>query len=321
MNAMKTNMHRLLLLLALMAILLPGCGNKLSSHRTNEEGAAGVAGENKIYNLVDTGGADKHSSRTDDTKPSSPAPSAEAKAVSAETKIIKTAQLNFQVDSFEKSKKQISQSVEAENGYISNLEETDEGTRIRASYTIRVPAAGFDRLVENVLKQASYVSTSKIERKDVTEEYLDLKARMETEKLEEARIREILHQAKSIRDILEIETHLGGIREKIEAKEGRMKYLGHQAEYSTISATVYQTHPYARPPKSEDEKFFSRLRSSLGDGWTGLVEFIIFLITIWPVLIIIGIIIYFVLRQSKRKKQMNMSSPKKDNAVPPEMKK
>ena len=103
----------------------------------------------------------------------------EEQALSAETKIIKTAQLEFQVNDIQKSKQRISQLVGAEGGYIASLEESNDRERIQASFTIRVPASGFDSLVENILKEGMYVSNSKIERKDLTEEFLDLKARME----------------------------------------------------------------------------------------------------------------------------------------------
>jgi hypothetical protein len=316
---MEADMRRLSLLLAVIALFLPGCASRFSSEET-----AGVAAvpDSKHYGLLD---ADKSANSSgsagrESAKSSTPS-SAEAKSTSAETKIVKTARIDFQVDSIEKSKKQISQLVDTEKGYISNLEETSDGRRMQASFTIRVPAAGFDRLVENVLKQASYVNTSKIERRDVTEEYLDLKARMETEKAMEVRFREILHQAKSIKEILELETAIGELREKIEAKEGRMKYLAHQSEYSTISALVYQTLPYTRPPRSEDERFFSRLKSSLANGWAGLVEFIIGLATIWPAWIIIGGGTYLILRLIKRNKRLNRSADKKNAAIIPEQKK
>jgi hypothetical protein len=281
-------MRRLSLLLIVMVIFLPACINKLTSSRYSSEdrGEAGAGGG---------GGRDLAL-----TAPGKLPSAGEAKALITETKIIKTAHLDFQVDSLAKSKKQISQLVDAEKGYISNLEETNDRTRIQASFTIRVPAASFDRLVENILKEGKYISGSKIERRDVTEEFVDLKARMETKKAEEVRYREILHQSKSVEDILKVENALGALREDIEAKEGRMNYLAHQAEYSTISAVVYQTLPSTRPPQSEG--FFSRLASSLAYGWTGLVDFFIGLITIWPALIIIGIIIYFIVRRIKRKK-------------------
>jgi hypothetical protein len=307
MNAMKANMHRLSLFFALMASLLAGCSlEKLKETRERSQ------------NITDAGGTAKRETADLETpKSSSTLPTAEAKAISPESKIIKTAHLEFQVAGMEKSKKQIDELVNAEKGYISNLEEINDRRRIQASYTIRVPAGGFDRLVENMLKQGSYVGNSKIERKDVTEEFLDLKARMETEKIQEASYREVLHQAKSIKDILEVSNELGALREKIEAKEGRMKYLSHQAEYSTIFAIVSQTLPYTRPPESEGEGFISLLKSSLANGWTGLVYFTLGLINIWPVLIIAGVILFLILRRKKRAKQPNRSADKKDSAIPP----
>jgi hypothetical protein len=309
MNAKRNTMHRFSLLLISMTILLTACVEKLSTshYSANDVSAGGEAGDL----------APQHGSQSEAAKSggigagrnNAAAPSsgymlspAKEKPSTAESKIIKTARLGFQVESLEKSKKHIIQLVDAEKGYIANLEETNDRTRIQASFVIRVPAANFDRLVENILKEGKYVSNSKIERRDVTEEFVDLKARMETKKAEEARCREILHQARSVEDILKVENALGSLREDIESKEGRMNYLAHQAEYSTISALVYQTLPFTRPPQSEG--FFSRLWASLANGWTGLVDFLIGILAIWPLLIIFAILAYFISRRVRRKKQV-----------------
>jgi hypothetical protein len=305
-------MRRLTLLLALMAISLPGCIGNLAKSKLGEDGGnAGYMqkGKNELMTFL-----------VEPPAPPSDPSSTEAKSLSTESKIIKTARLEFQVADLKKSKEKISNLVSAEKGYVSNLEESDDRTRIQDSFTIRVPAGSFDRLVENILKEGSYVSSSKIERKDVTEEFLDLKARMETKKALEARYREVLHQAKGVEDILKVESALGSLREEIEAKEGRLKYLAHQAEYSTILALAYQTLPYTSPPKSEGEGFFSRLASSLVNGWTGLVDFAIGLVTIWPALIIIGGGAYLIVKRIKRNKRMNRSAEKKDPAIIPEKK-
>lgn len=219
-----------------------------------------------------------------------------------ESKIIKTAHLEFQVDDIEESKKHIQELVEAGKGYIASQEESNNQLKIQVVFTIRVPSDGFDRLLEGVLKEGIYVGILNIERRDVTEEFLDLKARTETQKALEARYRDILRQAKTVEEILKVESELGKLREEIEAKEGRMKYLSHQAEFSTIHATVYQKLPYKAPPKVEGEGFIDRLADSLVNGWSGFVAFLLALIAIWPLLIILCILYFFVMRLKKSRK-------------------
>ena len=307
-------------LLLLMVIVLPGC-----SHQSYEREDAGIAGlaetsggdENRIFSFL---GSDDNTDKTEMKGSASYelAKKADAdKAVINESKIIKTAHLEFQVAAIKKSKEKISTLVKTEKGYISNCEENNNRDQILVSYTIRVPAEGFDTLTENILKEASYVRSSRIERRDVTEEFIDLQARLKTKKDAEASLRELLHRAKSVEDILTVEKELGVVREEIEAKEGRIKYLTNQNEFSTIYALVYQTIPYTRPPTSEGEKFSSRLVSSLSNGWDGLVDFFIGLITIWPAWIIIGGVTYLIIRLSKRNKRLNKDTTKKNPPAPP----
>jgi hypothetical protein len=291
----------MLLITALMLLLLPGC-NKLARSKSESAGLGRGAPNSEVLTYLSTSPAPMRAVASSSLAPQG----AEAKAFSTESKIIKTAHLVFQVNNLETSKKRISQLVNAEGGYIANLEESNDRTRIQASLTIRVPANCFDSLVENILKEGIYISGSNIERKDVTEEFLDIKARMETQKALEARYREILRQARNVEEILKVEASLSSIREQIEAKEGRLKYLAHQAEYSTIQAQAYQTLPYTPPPKSAGRGFFSRIATSLIDGWIGLVDFIIDLLSAWPAVIILCVLCYWIARRLKRRRQRRM---------------
>jgi hypothetical protein len=305
-------MHRrLFLIIALMLLVFPGC--KKSRPAETEEsaglGAIGVAGEAQdgaqMGKMLASPAVKQHAV----VSASFFAPrEVEAKTFSAESKIIKTAHLEFQVNNIETSKKRVSQLVNAEKGYIANLAESNDRTRIQASFTIRVPANSFDSLVENILKEGIYVSSSNIERKDVTEDFLDIKARMETQKALEARYREILRQARNVEDILKVEASLSSIREQIEAKEGRLKYLAYQSEYSTIEAMAYQPLSYAPPPKSAGRGFFSRLASSLADGWTGLVDFSIDLLSAWPAVIIFCFLCFWIARRIKQRRQRKLDA-------------
>ena len=80
----------------------------------------------------------------------------------------------------------------------------------------------------------------KIYVKDVTEEYTDVVIRLKNKKEAEKRFLEILKQTKTIKEILDVEEHLREIREEIESKEGRLKFLNDQVSYSTINLSIYQ---------------------------------------------------------------------------------
>jgi hypothetical protein len=308
---MEATMHRFVPYFLLMVLLFPGCSSRKESALDE---STGIGQADRLSYIMAPPQPISGGMPYSDAAPQN----TEAKTLSTENKIIKTAHLEFQVNDIEKSKKRISQLVNAQKGYIANLEEVNDRTRIQASFTIRVPASVFDHLVENILNDGIYVNSSKIERRDVTAEFLDLKARMETQKALESRYREILRQARNVEEILKVEAALGSLREEIEAKEGRMKYLAHQAEYSTILVSAYQTLPYAPPPKSEGQNFVGRLASSLVNGWAGLVDFTLNLISAWPALILFCALFYLTIRWVNQRRHTGAN--KKDSATMPESK-
>jgi hypothetical protein len=112
-----------------------------------------------------------------------------------------------------------------------------------------------------------------------------------------------LRQARNVEEILKVEAALGSLREEIEAKEGRMKYLAHQAEYSTILVSAYQTLPYTPPPKSDGQGFVGRLASSLVNGWAGFVDFTLDLVSAWPALILFCVLFYLIIKWVKRRRR------------------
>ena len=109
---------------------------------------------------------------------------------------------------------------------------------------------------------------------------------------------DILQKASKVSDILEIEQKIGEIREEIEAKEGELKYLSDQVDYSTININVHQEFEYTPTDKPG---FFGRLGSAFGNGWSGFLTFVVGLVYAWPLWLIIGFTSFFLYRFIKRK--------------------
>ena len=137
--------------------------------------------------------------------------------------------------------------------------------------------------------------------RDVTEEFVDIEARLRTKKEVEKRYLEILSKAATIKDILLVEEQLRVIREEIEAREGRLKYLQNQVSYSTINLEMYQKLTF-----EPGFKFFSKIWKALKGGWKGLLNVLVGLVYIWPLLIIgVGVFIWIRRRISRKKESKN----------------
>jgi hypothetical protein len=107
-----------------------------------------------------------------------------------------------------------------------------------------------------------------------------------------------LSKASKVTDILEIEQNLGHIREEIEAKEGELKLLSDQVDYSTINLTFQQDFEYTPTDKPG---FGGRLGNAFVNGWHGFLSFLIGVAYAWPLWLMLGLGGYFFVKWLKRK--------------------
>ncbi len=115
---------------------------------------------------------------------------------------------------------------------------TQEGTKARASLTFRVPAARLEDALAFIRSQAEY-TVERVEGQDVTEEYLDLEARLKALRAAQARLEALLQQAKDPQDVLSVYRELMDLQTEIERIEGRMRFLEQSAAYSKVEVTFY----------------------------------------------------------------------------------
>ncbi|SFF49753.1 protein of unknown function [Thermoflexibacter ruber] len=214
--------------------------------------------------------------------------------------IIRIAQLNFQVQDFKEATEKIQQVAKANQAYISSANERNNGYTLDGEMVVRVPSKNFDKAIKEILEIAIYVNFKNESAEDVTEEFVDVITRLKTKREVEKRYLEILSRAKTISEILEVEEKLRVIREEIESREGRLKYLKNQVQFSTIHLNYYQTNEkYQKPPKAS---FLNKVGESLVEGWEGLLGFLIGLVSVWPLLIAVAGVAWWWIRRRKKKK-------------------
>ena len=215
-------------------------------------------------------------------------------------KIIKTANIRFQVEDFEKSSRKIAELIKKNNAYESSNNRSNSGYAIEGRITIRVPAANFDPLLQELSGESIYLDNRTISAEDVTEQYVDAEARLKTKREVEKRFLEILKQAKTIEDILKVESQLGQIRTEIEAHEGKLKYLNDRVGLSTINLEYYKRLSYQSAP---EESYLSKSLDAFSIGWGNLTDFTIWMIYIWPFWLLLILSIYIFRKIRNRKKQ------------------
>ncbi|WP_166921374.1 DUF4349 domain-containing protein [Flavobacterium poyangense] len=214
-------------------------------------------------------------------------------------KIIKQASLRFETNSLEDTFKQVQTAVKENKASIQNDTEGKDETSIYRTLTVRVPSQNFDLFMQSISKGVSYFDRKEISSEDVTEQYIDLDSRLKTKQKLESRYLEILQKATKISEILEIEKQISLIREEIEAKQGQLKYLESRVSESTITIEFYK-------PVAEKEgvkiSYGSKIITAIQSGFFELSGLFIWLISVWPFIILFGLAGYYIRKRIKRKK-------------------
>lgn len=114
----------------------------------------------------------------------------------------------------------------AAGGYIAQQTDT--------ALTLRVPSRRFRRLMRG-LEGLGQVRTRSVQTVDVSEQFHDLKVRLENLQATRDRIQKLLGQAKDLSEILVVEKELERVSAEIDAIEGQLRYLSSQAAFSTVT--------------------------------------------------------------------------------------
>lgn len=209
-------------------------------------------------------------------------------------KIIKDGNIRFETAGVKETTALIRTTVAELGGYIGNENIYDYKDRIEYTVVVRVPENNFDTLVEKISSSAEKIVSKNINSLDVTEEFIDVEARVKTKKELEARYKEILKQASRVDEILNIEREIGKLRAEIESLEGRLNYLKNRVALSSLTITYFEK-------TSSPFEFFSKFFQALKNGWTYLLWFMIILTSLWPFILLFLIILFIVLRYNRKK--------------------
>ena len=217
------------------------------------------------------------------------------------TKIIKNGRLEIEVRDINQSQKIISETLKKLNAYsqgefFSNSEEQE-----MLRMTIRVPNQNFDNLMQSFGKELGNVISKNVGTDDVTEEYTDVSIRLENKLVYLEKYRELLKKSNSTKDILDIQEKIRGLEEEIESSKGRLKFIDDKVKYSTLELTLLKDKP--RNTVTSKIGFGSQFADSMAQGWNNFIGFILGLISYWPFLLIIPILIILIRRWRKRKQK------------------
>ncbi len=161
---------------------------------------------------------------------------------SIDRKVIKTASIEIEVKDFLTELDNIIALTNDYNGFVTSSSVRVENNAKIGDLIIRVPADKFYVILSDIETKGE-VKSKKVSGQDVTEEYIDLQARLDNAKVTEQRLLEILKKAETVDDILKIEGELNGVRERIEQLSGRITYLENSVDLATININIHEPMP------------------------------------------------------------------------------
>ena len=154
-------------------------------------------------------------------------------------KIIRSGDMEFEVDNFETAVERIQKIVAEESGFVSTTESDKlPNGKVKGRVVLRCPPERLDTLVLK-LRGIGDLHTQRIGAQDITKQYTDLASGLRAARAMEDRLLEIIKTGKGqVKDLLEAEKQLGVWREKIEQLEGEIRYYNNLVSLSTLTVTL-----------------------------------------------------------------------------------
>jgi hypothetical protein len=123
-------------------------------------------------------------------------------------------------------------------GDVIGLSQSGSGDQRVASLVIRVPSERFADTLRQLRALDAEVVSSTVDGKDVTDQFVDLKARLTAKQAEEARYNALLARASTIDEILKIDSALSNVRTQIEQLQGQVNSISARTQFSTITVSI-----------------------------------------------------------------------------------
>ena len=176
-----------------------------------------------------------------------------------------------------------------------------------ASLTVRVPASSLASVEARVSGVGRLISQSSNES-DVTQQHMDLSARLGNSRAEEVRLRALLARAGSVTDLLEVERELSRVQGDIESMQAQLAYLEGQAAMATLTISLDQPGPVVRP-SGGGWGFVDSVTWGLQGAAALLRALITALLTLSPLIVVGGLLWWFLARRRRARRAAQLPLP------------
>ncbi|WP_281896934.1 DUF4349 domain-containing protein [Phytohabitans aurantiacus] len=189
--------------------------------------------------------------------------------------IIYTGSISVRVDDVERAATRATSIATGAGGFVGGDKRSSGGSYTEATITLRIPAGKFAGVVDE-LAGLGKQERRDINTEDVTEEALDLDARIATQRARVDSGRRLLAQAKTLADLVMLESELAKREADLASLEAKKRRLDDLTALSTI--TVELLGPGATLPEEDDDA--TGFLAGLKGGWKALAATFGVLVTV-----------------------------------------
>lgn len=277
-------MTAILVTLCMLAALLAGCGGASKSTQAFDAAAAAPAeAANGAYYDMESAKSED-GGLTGDT---------DSTVLPEGRKWIITVNMSAETEDLDALMEALNGKISGLGGYVEDQDSYNgsmySSRRYRsASLTVRIPAERVDEFTEEMSGIANVVSTN-LSREDITLSYVATESRVKALQTEEARLLELMEQAETMADLLEIESRLTDVRYELENRASQLRLYDNQVDYATIYLSIDEVQEYT--PVEEPtvwERISGGFVNSVKGVGNGLLDLLVWVLAKSPYLVILG---------------------------------
>ncbi|WP_245863089.1 DUF4349 domain-containing protein [Candidatus Viridilinea mediisalina] len=198
--------------------------------------------------------------------------------------VIKQANLTIQVQDVDSAESLLRSRAEQLGGFVVSVRTVNhEHNNTKTSFiTFRVRAEHFDEALSGIEGLAHRVISRSVTGDDVTEEFVDISARLRSLETTRDRLLDLLARADEVEDALQVNRALTDLQSQIEQIQGRINYLRDRAALSTINVELRPIP--ARPPIIDEDSWQPLIVAS--DALSALISLVQWLINVGIILLV-----------------------------------
>ncbi|MEQ1644401.1 MAG: DUF4349 domain-containing protein [Pyrinomonadaceae bacterium] len=215
-------------------------------------------------------------------------------------KIVRNAEIGLESETPEDAQRRITAIAERNGGFVADSQQSSSNVqsnkRDTVSMSIRIPSEKFAATLDEIRQESGQIIFESIKGDDVTEEFIDVEARLKAKKALEQQFVEIMKRAGNVEDALNVQSQLADVRGEIEKIEGRKRFLENQTSLSTIKIKLQTPAVFAAKNVSFSHRFGESFATGFDFAMNFVLGFVTLLIAVLPFAVIVLLPIFVIVR-------------------------